>query len=361
MATVFSHIIQTRFSQVSEDVATEALAYILHTSEATRVGLSGLLRAVVPELPTLRFCTQQSQDGSRPDMWGYDERGPRVFLENKFWAGLTDNQPVNYLRLLAEIEYPSVLLVVAPSAREETLWRELARRLHAADIAILDAPSPGVGIVRCARTALGPALALTSWTRLLAALELHAAEDAAACGDLRQLRALCEAADSAAFTPLAASALSDQRTPALIRQLSDLTQRVVEVAITASVLDIAGLRPTSNWLQIGRYARFTPTGVGAWLGIHFGLWAARGGTPLWLLFADTAFSRATDVRHVLEPWAATRGVHAVFEGDTLALELTLITGEEQDAVVRGLVAQLQGIGHALASLPPKPLGAVDND
>ena len=29
MQTVFSHIIQKRFSQVNEDVATDALAYIL--------------------------------------------------------------------------------------------------------------------------------------------------------------------------------------------------------------------------------------------------------------------------------------------------------------------------------------------
>ena len=130
MQTVFSHIVQKRFSQVNEDVATDALAFILHSSESARNGMIRLLRGIIPNMPSLRFRTQQSAqqtEGSiRPDMWGYDEAEPRVFVENKFWAGLTDNQPVAYLRKLAEYTQPTVLLVVVPDAREQTMRRELA-------------------------------------------------------------------------------------------------------------------------------------------------------------------------------------------------------------------------------------------
>ena len=36
---------------------------------------------------------------------------------------------LRYLRQLAEYKQPTVLLVVAPAARDQTLWRELSHRL----------------------------------------------------------------------------------------------------------------------------------------------------------------------------------------------------------------------------------------
>ena len=53
MSTVFSHIIQKCFSQVNEDVATDALTYILESSESVRNGMMKLLCGIVPELPEL--------------------------------------------------------------------------------------------------------------------------------------------------------------------------------------------------------------------------------------------------------------------------------------------------------------------
>jgi len=61
-----------------------------------------------------------------------------LFVENKFWAGLTDNQPISYLKQLAKYTQPTVLLVVVPEAREQTVWRELIRRLKGADISATD-------------------------------------------------------------------------------------------------------------------------------------------------------------------------------------------------------------------------------
>ena len=80
MHTVFSHIIQKRFSRVNEDVATDALAFILQTSETARNGILKLLRGVVADMPELRFRTQQTEGSIRPDMWGFDGANPRVFM-----------------------------------------------------------------------------------------------------------------------------------------------------------------------------------------------------------------------------------------------------------------------------------------
>jgi hypothetical protein len=252
METVFSHIVQTRFSRVSEDDATDALWFILHSSESARNGMMKLLHGVVPTLPLLRFQTQLSEDSSRPDMWGLDEGGPRVFLENKFWAGLTLNQPVSYLKLMAGYKQPTILLVVAPEAREHTLWRELRRRLEEAEISETS-EGTAAGILHSVATDIGPILAITSWTRLLSALELEVADDPSARSDLLQLRSLCEAADSDAFVPIAPEEVTDQRTPAFIRRLASLLQTSVDLAESEGVLSTDGLNPSSSWVRFGRY------------------------------------------------------------------------------------------------------------
>jgi hypothetical protein len=85
MQTVFSHIIQKRFSRINEDVATDALSFILHSSESARNGIMKLLRGLVGDLPDLRFRTQQTENSIRPDMWGFHKTEPRVdrvFREN---------------------------------------------------------------------------------------------------------------------------------------------------------------------------------------------------------------------------------------------------------------------------------------
>lgn len=134
METVLSHIVRKRFSAEYENVATEALAFIVQSSEAAKRGLMKLFHGIAPDLPSLQFRTQQNEGSARPDMCGLSDGIPRVFIENKFWAGLTENQPVTYLGILSKYDKPCILLVVVPEARQETMWRELLRRLTGAGI-----------------------------------------------------------------------------------------------------------------------------------------------------------------------------------------------------------------------------------
>jgi hypothetical protein len=356
MQTVFSHIVQKRFSHVNEDVATDALSFILHSSECARNGMMKFLRGIVADMPALQFRTQQTEGSVRPDMWGFDEAEPRVFIENKFWAGLTDNQPVSYLRQLAEHTQPTLLLVVGPDAREQTLWRELIRRLEDAGISVA-ARDAAAGIVDSIATEIGPILALTSWTKLLATLELESADDPRSRSDLLQLRALCDAADSEAFVPVSSTEVTDQRTPAFILQLNSIVQASVELAVTEGVLNISRLLPQASWERIGRYARFSDEpDVGVWLGIHFGLWKMHGGTPLWLVFSPGEWGRALDVRLLLEPWAAKKGVPTARHNDGFAVPVDIAVGEDKDQVVRVIVDRLKEIAGALSVLKPKTVG-----
>lgn len=68
------------------------------------------------------------EDGAIPDLIGTDTTGrPVVIIEAKFWAGLTDNQPVTYIKRL-DAGKKSLLLFIAPAARFSTLWPVLIRR-----------------------------------------------------------------------------------------------------------------------------------------------------------------------------------------------------------------------------------------
>ena len=359
MQTVFSHIIQRRFSLVNEDVATEALAFILETSEGARNGLLKLLRGIEPSLPPMRYKTQQVEGTIRPDMWGFSEGEPRLFIENKFWAGLTDNQPVSYLQQLATYSNPSILLVVAPAAREHTLWRELKRRMEKAGILFTEKVSSS-GEIFTAETALGPKVALTSWNKVLSVMELETLSDTQTKSDLVQLRSLCEASDINAFAPIQPSETSNQRTPALISQFNSLAQGVVDKLIAESVLNLNGLRPQASLERIGRYARFSyPSGNGVtfWIGVHFDLWKAQGTTPLWITFYDDGYERGRDAQSIVEPWALGRGVLTRKFGSNFCLALELLCGEEKSSVVEDLAGQIREVAQLLSGLKPKIPGS----
>ena len=318
MNTIFSHIVQKHFSQEYENIATDALAFILDSSESARnesarSGLMKLLRGIAPDLPSLQFRTQQTDDNARPDMWGFNGIVPRVFIENKFWAGLTENQPVHYLKLLAGYIQPSVLLMVVPAARQETVWRELLRRLEAEKISVTSRDA-SVGVVRSIKTGIGPILALTSWGKLLSAIDAELTDEPQARNDLLQLRALCDAADNQAFVPISPEHVTDQQTPAFFLQLNSIVQGAVDLAVTEGFLSIKKLLPQSSWERVGRYIRFPgASDVGAWFGTEFTLWKDQGSTPLWLVFthggsvfADGEWQRDPEIRVVLESWPATK-------------------------------------------------------
>lgn len=181
MSSVFSHIVQKRFTQINEDIATDALAFVLQSSEDARNGIKKPLRGILRELPPLYFLTQQVESTIRSDMWGFDGGVPHMFLENKFWAGLTDNQPISYLYQLATHPHPTVVLVIALAARRQTLWFDLSRRLREAGITIDERVSVA-RVVQSGNTEIGTVLAISPWPAVLSALEHATVNDPAAGG-----------------------------------------------------------------------------------------------------------------------------------------------------------------------------------
>jgi hypothetical protein len=125
--SVLAHLALT-FSAHPENIAIEALGYILRRSVDAQEALLGFLRQAGIHIEgPLAFRTQAvGPSGERPDLVAIDAKGnERLLIEAKFWAGLTENQPGAYLKR-------GTLLVVCPAQRVNFLWSEL-RRLCDAD------------------------------------------------------------------------------------------------------------------------------------------------------------------------------------------------------------------------------------
>jgi hypothetical protein len=155
---------------------------------------------------------------------------------------------------------------------------------------------------------------------------------------------------------------SDQRTPALILQLSSIVQAAVDRAVTKRILDLKRTNPQASTERIGRYAWFGAERRAApWLGIHFGLWKKHGVTPLWVVFAASKDGRAPEVQALLEPWAARQRAFTTTQEDgSFVVPLDIASGEDKDQVVAGIVARLEEMAGCLAVLEPRPEGNLTN-
>ena len=61
----------------------------------------------------------------------------RVLVENKFWAGLTETQPVGYLDQLPS-DVSAALLFVVPHTRLHSVWAELKERCATKKVDLTD-------------------------------------------------------------------------------------------------------------------------------------------------------------------------------------------------------------------------------
>jgi hypothetical protein len=196
------------------------------------VGRTGI---ELPELATFRSQAGDDQ-GNIPDLIGLDATGAeRLLIENKFWAGLTGNQPAGYLDRLPA-EGGAVLLFVVPSKRLPILWPELAVSALTREMRLPD-PQQLPGDLLFARLTSSTALATTSWAAVLDSLEAaaRASGETSATADIAQLRSLCDAMDGEAFLPVRMEELTNLEVPRCVTGLINLIRDFTAQAVAASV------------------------------------------------------------------------------------------------------------------------------
>ena len=161
--SVLAHVVLNG-SMPGEPAATQALAHILNSSPDIARAFVGILRPASIEFEPGYITAELGHEDSRPDLTVHDSRGRvRAFVENKFWAGLTDAQPKSYLAQLPD-DPPATLLFIVPLRRVATVWKELERRCSEEEDEWVDVQYETN--VACSRVGC-KAMLITSWTHVL--------------------------------------------------------------------------------------------------------------------------------------------------------------------------------------------------
>ena len=331
----------------SEPAATRVLAYPLNKQPALAKALVGLLREVVDEFQPHVTCERGSRNQGRPDLTLQDAAGnDMIVIENKFWAGLTDAQPVLYLRKLIEGGMKSVLLFIVPTKRLNTVWKQLKRRCCDAGLPVNKDQERDWGIwVQIEGS--NSAMLVTNWDHILNTLD-WATSDHEIKNDIFQLRGLVAQQDSEAFLPLRSDEVTNVDMAKRMINYTELVDPIIGKleGIVSNIDPITGgtLRTSHGWRRAGRYLCLHER-FGAWLGISLRAWYKSGGiTPLWLCFYQHRFSGLG------EHWGS---LERLFEdvvpySNDKYIPITLTLGAEQREVIDDAANQIRHVAEVLS-------------
>ena len=338
-----------RLTSRGEDTATDALAFILNKSEACRRDLESLMTDQGFSVgPLTRFQTQVTyEDGSRPDMVGYDrEDTVRLVVESKFWAALLARQASVYFDKLDDTR-SGILLFIAPATRVEALWAEIRRQMEADPEQVrLESVATGERMCSAGVAHSENGLILVSWDLLLDRLVAAVPADSQAASDIRQLGGFARAQDSDVLQPIQREDLS----PSLARNIlgiNELVDRVVNRGVENDWMSVDHWHPTRFRTGSGRTFQFVEDSGARksdyfYLGTAFDTGAAKGSTPLWLTtWAKTpATLQLREASHRLEVFEDPGALH---------IPIHLKVGVEYHHVLDDVVEQLRRIAEIVVA------------
>lgn len=311
--------------------------------------LFGLLPDENIEYAPERIEAELKYGEAQPDLTVHDSDGrPRIFVENKFWAGLTDAQPVSYLKTLKKLSkgHPSALMFIVPEQRMITVWNELAERCKQAELKHNDARNEQ-GVIW---NRIGCRIMLiTSWRyvleRLLDAGRAEGNENIK--HDILQLQGLASREDLQAFLPLRADEVTDQEAARRMMNYSDLIPDITRQLVNSGVADTTGLRPAHNYHTAGRYLRLHGELV-TWLGVDLRVWHKAGITPLWLWLEDDDSGSLTE-RLKTNP-EISKDVE--FYNGEINVPIRLKTSVERERIMEDAATQIKRIADYLLEIIP---------
>lgn len=324
--TMLSHL-ALRLTSRTEDLAVEALGYILNSSESAKGALAELVGVDSAILD--RVQTQVVIENGRPDLVCFEGDARRVVIEAKFWAYLGYEQAKYYLEKLSD---SGVLLFVGPDARLDNLWAEVKR-----DVATNLGPDIVAASTR--RTEVvgtQKRLMLVSWEHLLNAMSVAASGSPDVQSDIRQLQGLTRRMDEEALLPFS----KDDLSPQLARRMRDL--RIIYDDVTSRIRNenwVTAWYGTSRYLQ-SAYGQFCQiSGIGSWFGVSYRLWA-RGDceeTPFWLELNNCPHSILAEIDNRLN----------VKTVNHKSIPIRLKSGVERQEIVDSIVGQLDTVSQII--------------
>ena len=340
--SVLAHVVLGGALQ-NEPAATQALTYILKSSPDIAQAFVGMLRDADIVFEPGRIEAELEHEESQPDLTIHDSEGrARMFVENKFWAGLTEAQPVAYLRHLPE-DPPSALMFIVPEQKVSAVWRELRDRCSEAGLEWADADGNRAHIG--SKTML-----VASWSGVLERLL-----DAAYSGghddlrrDILQLRGLTNRMDAEAFLPLREGEAANQEVARRLINYVELIADIIDELKRAEIADLKGLTWGNTAHSTGRFFRIhARQEFVSWLGIHLHAWREAGISPMWLRFSTDTGVVADHFKTVPEFF---EGITTRYNG--LYVPIRLKTRVERESVITDAVTQIKRIADKVLTRIP---------
>ena len=270
-----------KFVKQTENLASESLNYILGKSPNTLKGFNNLIRNFDKRLTEVRYTTQvyNQDDNAIPDLIGFNnENRPTVIIEAKFWAGLTKNQPVTYLKRLPE-KTPAVLVFLIPEKRTSEVWSEIKSRMIESSISFEELNNSSSK--RLCRLNQYHSLGIISWKETVDSLKskLDNSSESSVISDINQLEGLCERIDSISFIPLSDGEITSTKARRNI-DYCDLVDEIVDFGKEKKKFKTKGLNKGAKKYIYHRYFQ-----TGDWnckLSFDNYNWYNYSNTPIWL-------------------------------------------------------------------------------
>lgn len=344
--SVLAHVVRGG-PQQNEPAATQALTYILRKSPDLVRSLIGLINDEKLQFEPGRVDAEQSIEDGQPDVTIYDQDSRlRIFVENKFWAGLTKAQPVFYLKKLSN-EYTTALIFIVPYQRVPTVYDELKVRCEAQGL-VWVATLNESGEIRRASVD-NKNLLVVSWkcvlNQLLDIANSEGMDEVRA--DILQLRGLTDSMNLGAFLPLQDDEPNNQELPNRLVNYIDLIGQIMQELRQADLADVKGLTWASSAYETGHYLRICAgKKFSAWIGVPLVWWRDEGISPIWCRIRDHGlsvnhFQKMPELFNVIK-----------MEGKRVWIPIRLPTGVERDKVVENAVAQIERIATGVLNQIP---------
>ena len=342
--TILAHVLCSSNSQV-EPAATQALLYILRSSKRLSKAFLEICGDVGINIELGRIEAENALDEAsdgRPDITVYDGSGTRrLLVENKFWAGLTKAQPVDYLKSLPDKQ--SALLFIVPSERVGNVWHELKKRCDEERLVLGQESKQGsVWWIRVNRQFL----MIASWDFILSLLQraaqaigLHNIDQ-----DIIQLKGLVKEITDTAFLPLRSEEPGDQAIPKRLMNYFQLVQSVISELQTNDFIGKAS--NGTNDHQMGRYF-YVRDELQLWLGVAMDVWRKRAATPLWCWVNRSSLGDVVKAKSKIESKLSLGPDYIYENADAIYIPVQLKWGVEKEYVVQHAASTVREIANIL--------------
>lgn len=311
--SLLSHI-ASHFISEYENVANSSIAYLLNQYPAPRNVLKNILE--VESVPSYFVTELSTISNGRPDVTGLDANGEKqIIVEGKFWANLTENQPVNYLKELVE---NGRLLFLVPDKRKSSLHIEIHKRLGNNDEKIY----------------------IVSWNEFLDLVEVENSKDhdQSLISDLMQLKKLCSKMDEEGMPPLSQSDL-DPMNGRIAYQFASLIDECKLVLREWDKTDFTKLQASASTGWNGFYFRAFDFGCQLYFS-SYRWYTSQTATPIWIEILDRDFNNSSKIYHFLNHIDEN---NAYLEEETALYGIMLKPGMDKIQIVDHIVDSVRNI------------------